>query len=342
VSTSETIGVVAYGLYLPQSEMTAVEVASATRGKWTEAAIRDKLGFDKKPIPGAGDGTQEMGVKAGLDCLRRFNYDPMKIDVVLCIGEEWKEYPLTTSGIYIQEKIGARRAWAIDVQQRCCSQLAAMKMAKDLIVADPEINSVMIVGGYRNGDFVDYSNPVMSMMFNLGAGGCAMIIERNARENLLLGTHLITDGTLARDAGCRMGGIAAPITHENLAHAYKSLDLMDAEHMKNRLNEVSMPNWYQCIDRALEKSKLTRKDIGYLAVLHFKPSMHKQLLQELGLREDQTTYLRDYGHIGQIDQVLSLHLGLESGRIKDGTVVCMIAAGIGYAWAASIVRWGKL
>jgi len=116
---------------------------------------------------------------------------------------------------------------------------------------------------------------------------------------------------------------------------------MDAEHMKNRLNDVSMPNWYQCIDRALEKSGLSRKDIGYLAVLHFKPSMHKQLLVELGLREDQTTYLRDYGHIGQIDQVLSLHLGLEAGRIKDGTVVCMIAAGIGYAWAASIVRWGK-
>ena len=28
------------------------------------------------------------------------------------VGEEWKEYPLTTSGIYVQEKIGARRAWA--------------------------------------------------------------------------------------------------------------------------------------------------------------------------------------------------------------------------------------
>lgn len=342
MSTSDTIGVVAYGLYLPETEMTAAQVAAATLGKWTEAAVKDKLGFDKKPIPGADDGTQEMGVKAGLDCLRRFSYDPMKIDVILCIGEEWKEHPLTTSGIYIQEKIGARRAWAIDVQQRCCSQLAAMKMAKDMILADPEVNSVMIVGGYRNGDFVDYSKPAMSMMYNLGAGASALIMERGAKANEALGTHLITDGTMARDAGCRIGGTVAPITQENLEYAYRSLDLMDAEHMKNRLNEVSMPNWYQCIDRALEKSKLTRKDIGYLAVLHFKPSMHKQLLQELGLREDQTTYLRDYGHIGQIDQVLSLHLGLESGRIKDGTVVCMIAAGIGYAWAASVVRWGHL
>jgi len=341
VNAVENIGIVAYGLYFPKTEMTAAQVALATAGKWTEAAIKDKLGFDKKPIPGVGDGTQEMGVKAGLDCLKRFAYDPAKIDVILCIGEEWKEYPLTTSGIYIQEQIGAKNAWAIDVQQRCCSQVAAMKMAKDMIIADPEVNSVMIVGGYRNGDFVDYTNPAMSMMYNLGAGGCAMILERNAKANLLLGSHLVTDGSMARDAGCRIGGTAEPITADNLARAYQSLDLMDGEHMKNRLNEVSMPNWYHCIDRALEKAKLTRKDIGYLAVLHFKPSMHKILLQELGLREDQTTYLRDYGHIGQIDQVLSLHLGLEAGRIKAGTVVCMIAAGIGYAWAANVIRWGK-
>ncbi len=338
---ADSIGIVAYGLYIPKTVMTAAQVAAATGGKWTEQAVREKLGFDQKPVPGPEDGTQEMGVRAGLDCLKRFAYDPQKIDVVLCIGEEWKEYPLTTSGIYIQEKIGAKRAWAIDVQQRCCSQVAAMKMARDMIVADPEVNSVMVVGGYRNGDFVDYANPAMSMMYNLGAGACAMILERNPGRNLLLGSHIMSDGSLARDAGCRIGGTAEPVSHENLGRAYKSLDLMDPEHMKNRLNEVSMPNWYRCIDRALEKASLTRKDIGYLAVLHFKHSMHKALLADLGLREDQTTYLRDYGHIGQIDQVLSLDLGLQSGRIKDGTVVCMIAAGIGYAWAANVIRWGK-
>jgi 3-oxoacyl-[acyl-carrier-protein] synthase-3 len=339
--TQPKVGIVAYGLYLPERTISAAEIAAATRGEWTEAAVKEKLGFDRKTVPGPDDGTQEMGVRAGLDCLRRFAYDPERIDVLLCIGEEWKEYPLTTSGIYIQEKIGARRAWAIDVQQRCCSLIAAMKMARDLIVADEEVRSVMIVGGYRNGDFVDYANPRMSMMYNLAAGACAVILERDAPANQLLGSHLVSDGSLARDAGCRIGGIAEPIDRENLDRAYRSLDLLDAEHMKRRLNEVSLPNWYTCIDRALAKSGLGRKDIGYLAVLHFKPSMHRALLCELGLVEDQTTYLRDYGHLGQIDQILSLDLGLKGGKIKAGTVVCMIAAGIGYAWAANVIRWGR-
>jgi 3-oxoacyl-[acyl-carrier-protein] synthase-3 len=339
-SSSRNVGIAAYGLYIPEPRMTAGEVAAATGGKWTEAAVKEKLGFLQKPIPRPGDGTQEMGVRAGLDCLRRFDYDPMKIDVVLCIGEEWKEYPLTTSGIYIQEKIGARRAWAIDVQQRCCTQVAAMKIAKDMMIADDDVRSVMIVGGYRNGDFVDYANPAMSMMYNLAAGASAMVLERGLGKNLLLGTHIMTDGTLARDAGCRIGGTAEPINHENLGRAYKSLDLMDPVHMKDRLNEVSLPNWYQCIDRSLAKSGMTRKDLGYLAILHFKHSQHLAMLNGLGMREDQTTYLRDYGHLGQIDQVLSLHLGVEAGKIKDGTVVAMIAAGIGYSWAANVVKWG--
>jgi 3-oxoacyl-[acyl-carrier-protein] synthase-3 len=334
------VGIVGTGIYIPEGRMTAKEIAEATNGVWTEDAIKNKLGIIEKPIPGPYDGTQEMGVKAGLDALKRTGIDPKEIDLILCIGEEWKEYPLTTSGIYIQEKIGATNAWAIDVQQRCCTTVAAMKMAKDMMIADDDINTVMIVGGYRNGDFVDYTDKSMSMMYNLSAGGGAIILKKNYNKNLLLGTHIISDGSLARDAGVKYGGIIHPITAENLDKAYKSLMIFDEKHMKDRLNEISMKNWFYCIDKAFEKSCIPKEELGYLAVLHFKYSMHKYMLEQLGLTEEHTIYLSHYGHMGQIDQILSLQLGLEQGKIKDGTVISMIAAGIGYAWAANVIKWG--
>lgn len=336
------VGIVGTGVYIPDKYMTAKEVSEATKGVWSEDAIINKLGFRKKPIPGENDGTQEMGVKAALDCLRRTGTDPMEIDLILCIGEEWKEYPLTTSGIYIQEKIGAQRAWAIDVQQRCCSCVAAMKIAKDMMLSDDEINTVMVVGGYRNGDFVNYQDSEMSMMFNLGAGGGAILLKKNYNRNVLLGSHIMTDGSMARDAGVRFGGTEEPITGENLDKAYMSLQLFDSKHMKDRLNEVSMPNWFQCIDKAFEKSGVEKSELDYLAVLHFKRSMHLFMLESLGLKEHQSVYLEDYGHIGQIDQILSLQLALEQGKIKDGDVISMIAAGIGYAWAANVIKWGPV
>ena len=118
------------------------------------------------------------------------------------------------------------------------------------------------------------------------------------------------------------------------------LRLMDSPKMKGLLNTVSMPNWYHCIDEALRKSDMTRADIDYLDILHIKRSGHKAMLADLGLTEDQSIYLEDYGHIGQIDQILSLELALQQGKVKEGSTVCMIAAGIGYTWAANIIKWG--
>ncbi len=338
------VGVVGTGIYLPKGIMTAKEISDATKGIWSEEAVIEKLGIKQKTIPSMmpQDGTQEMGALAALDAIKNTKINPLDIGVILSVTEEWKEYPLTTSALYIQDRIGATNAWGIDVQNRCCTTVSAMKMAKDMLIADEEINIVMVVGGYRNGDFVDYTDKDMSMMYNLGAGGGAIILKKNHNENLLLGSHIIADGSLSRTAGVEIGGVCNPITKTNLDEAKKSLRLLDAKKMKARLNEVSMPNWLTCIDESLRKSSMERSDIDYLDILHIKRSGHQYMLDQLGLKEEQAIYLENYGHIGQIDQILSLHLALQTGQVKDGSVVCMLAAGIGYVWAANIIKWGRL
>ena len=339
--TQKNVGIVGTGIYIPENRISAKEISDATKGFWSEEAIINKLGIIEKIVAGENDGTQKMGVKAGLNTLKNTGIHAKDIDLILCVGEEWKEYPLTTSGIYIQEKIGAVNAWAIDIQQRCGTTVAAMKIAKDMMIADKEINTVMIVGGYRNGDLIDYTDNSVSFMYNLGAGAGAIILKKNYNKNLLLGTHIITDGSLARDVGVEFGGTSKPITEKNIDFAYKSLRVFDEKHMKDRLNEVSLDNWFFCINRAFEKSGISKKQLGYLAALHFKRSMYEFMLEKLSLNHTQSIYLENYGHIGQIDQILSLHLALEKGLIKDGTIVSMIAAGIGYAWGANVIKWGK-
>lgn len=334
------VGILGIGIYLPEEVMTAKEISEKTNGVWTEEAVVEKLGIKEKRIAGNHEGSQEMSYLAALDCLKNTGVDPLDIDVILSVTEEWKEYPLTTSALYVQGKIGASNAWGIDLQNRCCTTVSALKIAKDILLSDDEIDTIMIVGGYRNGDFVDYTDKTMSMMFNLSAGGGALILKKGYDKNIVLGSHIIGDGTLARTAGVKIGGTCNPITKENVDIAYKSLTLMDPETMKNRLNEVSMPNWLTCIDESLRKSSLTREDLDFLAILHIKRSGHEHMLEELKLTEEQTIYLEDYGHIGQIDQILSMYLAVQTGQIKPGDNICLLAAGIGYVWASSIVRWG--
>ncbi len=341
MSADNHVGVVGTGIYLPKQTITAEEIAEKTNGNWTAENVVKKLGIKQVYVPGEHDGTQEMGAYAAQNALDNTGVKPEEIDVILDIGEEWKEYPLTTSALYVQGAIGAVNAWGIDLQNRCATSLSAFKIAKDMMIADDDVDTVMIVGGYRNGDFVDFSDPHMSMMYNLSAGAGAIILKKNYGKNFLLGSHVKADGTLARTAGVEIGGTKNPITKDNIDQAYKSLRLMEPKKMKDRLNEVSMPNWFECIDKALDKSSKKRDDLDYLAILHIKRSGHEGMVKELGLNEEQTIYLEDYGHLGQIDQILSLHLGLKEGKIKDGSTIGLIAAGIGYVWGASVIQWGE-
>lgn len=336
------VGIVGLGTYLPEKIITAKEMSAATKGVWSEEAFVKKLGIVEKRLagPDACDGTQEMGALAALDCLKNTGTDPRDIDAIVCFGEEWKEYPLTTSACYIQDRIGAVNAWGIDVQNRCCTTVSAMKIAKDILLSDDECKQIMVCGGYRNSDLVDFTDNDMSMMYNLSTGGGAILLQKGYNKNVLLGTHIMSDGSIARTAGVEIGGTAKPITAENLDKA-NMLRLMDAKKMKDRLNLVSMDNWMHCIDEAFRKSGVDKSDLGYLAVLHMKRSGHEDMLHRLNLTPEQSIYLEKYGHVGQVDQILSLKLALDAGKVKDGTIIAMIAAGIGYVWAANVIRWGE-
>ena len=65
-----TVGIIGIGTYLPSKKMTAKEISDATNGVWSEDAVKAKLGIVEKYVPGEDDGTQEMGVKAALNCLK--------------------------------------------------------------------------------------------------------------------------------------------------------------------------------------------------------------------------------------------------------------------------------
>ncbi|HEU4963486.1 MAG TPA: 3-oxoacyl-ACP synthase [Bacilli bacterium] len=337
-NTQPAIGIVSTGLYVPSHYETSAEIAA--QSGIPQEIIETKMGFTRKTIPGPDDHTCQMGIWASEEAIRKSGLDPKAIDLVLYVGEEHKEYPLWTAGIKLQEAVGAVNAWAFDLQQRCGTMVMALKVAKDMMIADPEIRTVLLAGGYRNSDFIDYSNPRTRFMYNLAAGGAAVILQKGHAQNQLLASQIITDGSFSEDVAVVAGGTKHPITAEAIEQRLNYLDVMDPEGMKQRLEQKSMHNFTTVIERAVAKSGYAPSDIDYLAILHMKRSAHEHVLKHFGLSDEQTYYLSEYGHIGQCDQILSLELGLQSGRIKPGDLVVLVSAGIGYAWDACVVKWG--
>jgi 3-oxoacyl-[acyl-carrier-protein] synthase III len=332
-----TIGILSTGLYLPSTTMTSREIAE--KAGLPLEVVENKMGIKKKTVPGPEDHTCAMGIQAARRAIEKACIDPKDIDVVIYIGEEHKEYPLWTAGIKLQEEIGAYRAWAFDMALRCGTTIMAMKLAKSLLKTDPSVKTVLLAGGYRNSDFIDYENPRTRFMFNLAAGGGAMILQKGLKKNMVLETSIITDGSFSEDVIVPVGGTKEPLTGESIGR-YK-LDVTDPEGMKKRLEQKSMDHFLKVVRESLYRSGYEEEDVSYVAMLHMKKSAHRYVLKELGLTDEQSIYLEEYGHIGQFDQILSLELAEERGKLKEGDVVVLVSAGIGYAWGATTIVWGN-
>jgi 3-oxoacyl-[acyl-carrier-protein] synthase-3 len=337
-SCNVSVGVVSAGMYLPQPVLTAADIAE--QSGLPEWVIRDKLGIHQKRVAGPDDHPNQMAVWAAQDCLSKCDIPPQEIDVVLCTTEEWKEYIQWTAGIHLAYEIGATRAWGIDLHMRCCTTISALKIAKDMMIADPEVNTVLIGGGYRTGDLVNFENHRTTPMFNIAAGAGALLLRKNWPRNHVLGAHMITDGSMSKHVLVPASGTVQFPTDEAVAKGLFYIDLLEPEAMKSRLNAVSMDNWMHCIDEALRKSGYTRADLDFLNMILVKPSAYRDMLQRLGLTEEQGVYNADYGHIGEQDSIVNIIEGVKQGRLKDGDVMIIVGAGVGYVWGAACVRWG--
>ncbi len=331
------VGIMGLGVYIPDNHIYAEEIAKKTNiPQWV---IEEKFGILKKPIPGPEDTTSYMGIQAAKEAIKDAGIDPKDIDLVIWNGGQHKDYPCWLASLKVAHEIGSTRAWGFDMEAMCGSMMVGMETAKSLMMNNDNLNTVLLVSGYRNGDLINYEVPETSFMFDLGAGGAALILKKNLNKNLILGSAFRGDGSFSEQCVIEVGGTKKwPMKPEDANKYY--FTVRDPEKFKANLNEKTMPNFYGVIRDSLKKSGYSEKDIGYLAILHFKRSAHKAVLEELGLKEEQTTYLENYGHLGQNDQVLSMKLALKEGKLNPGDIVVMVGAGIGFVWAATTVKWG--
>ncbi|HEX9496185.1 MAG TPA: 3-oxoacyl-[acyl-carrier-protein] synthase III C-terminal domain-containing protein, partial [Candidatus Limnocylindria bacterium] len=178
-------------------------------------------------------------------------------------------------------------------------------------------------------------------MFNFGAGGAAVLLRAGHPENVVLETAGFTDGRFADDVMVPAGGSREPATVETVRARRHYLDVRDPQDMKEHLDPISAGNFVRVAREAVERSGCRVSDIALLCTIHTKRSLFQKVLDGLGLGEDRAMYLSDHGHMSAVDPLLGLHRAREQGRLRDGDLVVILAAGTGYSWSATAVRWGR-
>lgn len=334
----DTVGIAGIGTYFPSNIETAAEIAEGSG--IPEAVVIEKLGLVQRHRAPQTLSVTDMATFAAQRALAQAAVNGAEVNLVVYHGSEYKEHLIWNSAGKIQNNIGAVNAYGFEIHAVCAAAPIAIHTVNNLMQGDPRIKNAVLTVGTKEHDLINYGNMRSRFMFNFSAGAGAMVLQRGLDKNVILGASAFTDGTLADTVVLSTQNDVVGHGPEGQGDLRGRLDVYNLAYMGERLGAVSLPNFIRVIREAVEQSNARVKDIAFLGVTHTKRSFFRELLAGLGLSEDQSVYLENYGHVQSADQVIALELGLQQGKIKPGDLVVLAGAGAGYTWSATAIRWG--
>jgi 3-oxoacyl-[acyl-carrier-protein] synthase-3 len=331
------VGIAATANYLPRRWMSAAEISGASG--IPEQVLIERFGLTGKHVADADEHVSDMSVEAGRRLLEETAIDPQSIDAVVYFGSTWKDYGVWQAAPYIAHRLGCGSTFALELDYVSCGAPVAVRVVRDLIRAEDELNRVLMVAACKESQLLDYQNQRSRFMFNFGDGAVAALLEGDLAHNLVLGCHAVSDGSFSLDVKVPAGGSVEPASHVTVEGRRHLLDVADPVSMKERLDPVSLPRFRSVAEEALRRSGARLDDVDLLCGIHMKRSMHQAVMEALGT--ERAVYLEDTGHMSGVDPLLALDRAARSEGIADGALILLLAAGTGYTWAAACVRWGR-
>jgi 3-oxoacyl-[acyl-carrier-protein] synthase-3 len=329
------VGLVDVQRYEPERFMTADQIAEASA--IPADVLRERFGLAGKRIAAPDEHVSDLCIAAARPLVER--NDPADIDCVAYFGSHWKDYSVWQVAPRIQDALGIE-GFAFEAINVSAGAPVGLKIASDMLAADERLRSLLIVAASKESGLLDYANPRSRFMFTFGDGAVACLLRRDHAVNELLASAILTDGSFSAHVRVPAGGSVHPASRDTVAAGMHALDVHEPEEMKRRLDPITVKNFTAVARDAVERSGERIEDLNWLLPIHMKRSIHDTLVAELGVEPDRAMYLDRYGHMSAVDPLLSLCMLRDAGRLADRDLILLLAAGTGYTWAATLIRWG--
>ena len=335
------VGIVSYGLYIPKTVQTAEDISAMYHIPLD--VVREKQGLIIKHVSSRDEMPSDMAIRAARNALKKASREGMKkedIGMILYVGSQWKDYHVWLMSTYIQDALGIGKAFSVDVSSMCTGMVFGLYLAKKILSSDRDIKAILLVGASKESYIVDPEDRSTNWMDNFADAGVAAVVARDWDKNVVLDSDFMSDGSLSFSVLQRGGGAKEPCYSGYCKKGVVYLEgLMDKEEMKSILNEKSVVNFKRVIERSIKKSGLDTSDLSKIFLNHMKPSFHHQILKSLRIVEGRSLYLDRFGHSQSADQFIALDQAIENEKFSGGYVV-FAAAGTGYVWGSTVIRWG--
>lgn len=273
----------------------------------------------------------DLAAVASLRALAAAGMEPAEVDFMInatCTPESI----IPASVAYLQAKIGAEGAGAVDVNANCSGFIYAMVMASSLIQTGIARN-VLLTGVEKMHYVMDYSDRATCILFGDGAG--AAVMQATTEPVGLLSGTMGNDGSIAEHLVIPSFGTSG--TRAPRSAASCGVVMNGQEIFRN------------AVVRMGEAALHVAKDVGWtiddvdLLIPH---QANKRIIdaaaRRLELDEDRVfVNVHKYGNTSSATIPVALTEALEEGRVPAGGNLIFAAFGGGLSWAAAAVKWGE-
>ena len=306
---------------------------------WTAAKILDKTGIAQRHIAADGELASDMATAAARRLLERDGIDPASIDVLVFCSQSL-DYILPSSACLIQDRLGLPLScMSFDLSLGCSSYVHALSIVGALLESGRGRRALVLTADTYS-KYLDPEDRAVVTLF--GDAGTATLVD--VAEGEVGGAHLGpfvtgTDGGGARDLIIETGGNRnGPPAASSVAQRAHRADRLFMDGPK--IFEFSLRRVPEALKRVLEGARLATTDVDLFVFHQANRFMLEALQKKLKLPAERFAIeMEDVGNTVSSTIPLTLERLRAASRIKAGTVLALVGFGVGYSWAAGIVRW---
>ncbi len=323
------VHIVGTGSYVPDRVLTNADLEKMldTTDEW----IVTRTGIKERRIAPDTMCTSDMGAEAARRAMEQAGVREDQIDLIIC-ATITPDMPFPATACLIQQKLGAKRAAAFDMEAACSGFLYGLEIAQQFITSGT-FNTVLVIGAEKLSTIVDWEDRATCVLFGDGAG--AAVLQSRGDEHGILTTCMGADGSQADILLMPAGGARFPASKESVSGKMHYLKMAGKEVYKNAVTAMQM-----AAEEALRRCNLTIEDIACVIPHQANMRILEAIADRLGVPMEKVyVNLQRYGNVSAGSVAIALDEAAREGRFQRGDLVLLVVFGSGLTWASCVIQW---
>lgn len=324
--TSEITGL---GAAFPETIMTNAELASKvdTSDEW----IVTRTGIKERRIAREDETSSDYGTRSARIALEQAGLDPKDLDMIV-VATVTPDMGFPSCACFIQEKLGAVNAAAFDISAACTGFIYGLSIA-DGMIASGKYRNILVVGVELLSHITNWQDRATCVLFGDGAG--AVVLQKSSGKRGVINTYIKSDGSLNHLLNMPGGGTLFPAKDFSTHPEKFYINMEGREVFRHAVTCMG-----DAATRVIENSGISVDDIELVIPHQANIRIIEAIAKRLDVPKDRVYINVDrFGNTSAASIPLALYEAQQSGRLKPGGLVLLIAFGGGFTWGSALIKF---